>query len=67
MFQDLTSLVVDVGLATSKIGYGGDEAPKIYTPSYVSYPASMDGDKNFFAGNNNLSLNKTDLEIESIF
>ena len=43
MFQDLTSLVVDMGLSTTKIGYGGDEAPKIFTSSYVGLPTSMDG------------------------
>lgn len=43
MFQDLTSLVIDMGLANTKIGYGGDEAPKIYIPSYIGYPTGMDG------------------------
>lgn len=35
MFQDLTSLIVSIGTYSSKIGYGGDDAPKIMTPSYV--------------------------------
>ena len=37
MFQDLTSLVVDLGSATSKIGYGGDDAPRLTPASYVSH------------------------------
>ncbi len=36
MFQDLTSLVLDIGTYKSKIGYGGDDAPKLITNSYVS-------------------------------
>ena len=37
MFQDLTSLVIDLGTATSRIGYGGDDAPRITPPSYLSH------------------------------
>jgi actin-related protein len=39
MFQDLTSLVLDIGTYQTRIGYGGDEAPKIVTPSYIAYPS----------------------------
>jgi actin-related protein len=42
MFQDLTSLVLDIGTYQSRIGYGGDEAPKIVAPSYVASPAVME-------------------------
>lgn len=36
MFQDMTSLVVDIGTARSRIGYGGDDAPLLMPHSYVS-------------------------------
>ena len=36
MFQDLTSIVVDLGSYKSKIGYGGDDAPKLTPYSYLS-------------------------------
>ena len=36
MFQDMTSLVVDVGTYRSRIGYGGDDAPLLMPYSYVS-------------------------------
>lgn len=41
MFQDLTSLVLDIGTYQTKIGYGGDEAPKIIAPSAIAYSAAM--------------------------
>ena len=37
MFQDLSSLVVDLGSSHSRIGYGGDDAPRLTPASYVSY------------------------------
>jgi actin-related protein len=36
MFQDMTSLVVDIGTSRSRIGYGGDDAPLLMPHSYVS-------------------------------
>ena len=36
MFQDLTTLVVDIGTAYSRIGFGGDDAPKLMPHSLVS-------------------------------
>jgi actin-related protein len=36
MFQDLTSLVFDIGTYSSKIGYGGDDSPRIISSSYLS-------------------------------
>jgi actin-related protein len=35
MFQDLTSLIVDIGTNKTRVGYGGDDAPKIIASSYV--------------------------------
>lgn len=62
MFQDLTSLVLDIGSYQSRIGYGGDESPKIIAPSYVCSTSTMDeSDKKIFAGKKYLSLDKTDL------
>ena len=36
MFQDLSTLVVDIGTQRSRIGYGGDDAPKLMPYSYVN-------------------------------
>lgn len=36
MFQDLTTLVLDIGTSKSKIGYGGDDAPKLMVNSFIS-------------------------------
>lgn len=67
MFQDLTSLVIDIGSYQSRIGYGGDEAPKIVCPSAVAYSAVMDkSERKIMAGKKYFCLDKTDLEIESI-
>lgn len=42
MFQDLTSLVVDLGTSRSSIGYGGDDAPRLMPSSYVAqYDSAM--------------------------
>jgi actin-related protein len=42
MFQDLSTLVVDIGTQRSRIGYGGDDAPKLIPYSYVnSYDEAM--------------------------
>lgn len=42
MFQDLTTLVLDIGTLKSKIGYGGDDAPKLMVNSYVSKNGGME-------------------------
>lgn len=64
MFQDLTTLVLDIGTYQSRIGYGGDEAPKIIAPSYVCSATVMEeSERKVFAGKKYLSLDKTDLEI----
>lgn len=68
MFQDLTTLVLDIGTHSARIGYGGDEAPRLDVPSQVSYSATMgDEDKKLLAGNKYLDFDRTDREIESIF
>ena len=36
MFQDLTSIVVDLGTYRTRIGYGGDDAPKLMPYSFLS-------------------------------
>jgi actin-related protein len=36
MFEDLTSLIVDIGSHHTRIGYGGDDAPKLMPYSYVT-------------------------------
>jgi len=60
MFQDLTSLVLDVGTFKTKIGYGGDDAPKIIANSYVSRNTSMDleGNTKYLIGDKYLNLDR---------
>lgn len=36
MFQDLTSIVLDLGTSRTRIGYGGDDAPRLMPHSYVA-------------------------------
>lgn len=50
MFQDMTSIVVDIGTSKSRIGYGGDDAPLLMPHSYVSELGEMmqDVDKNHY-------------------
>ena len=73
MFQDLTSLVVNVGTCSTKIGYGGDDAPKIITPSFVGkccsdmIPEIGEDRGKLLTGQKYMSLNRPDLEIESVF
>lgn len=42
MFQDLTSLVLDIGTCKTRVGYGGDDAPKVVCSSYVARPTVME-------------------------
>lgn len=69
MFQDLTSLVLDIGTLKSKIGYGGDDAPKIIANSLISKNSSMDveGSGKYLVGDKYLNVERSDREIESIF
>ena len=41
MFQNLTTLVADIGVSHSKIGFGGDEMPRLICPSNVAAPVTM--------------------------
>lgn len=58
MFQDLTSLVLDIGTLKSKIGYGGDDAPKIIANSVLSKNSSMDveGTEKYLVGDKYLTI-----------
>lgn len=58
MFQDLTSLVLDIGTLKSKIGYGGDDAPKIISNSVISKNSSMDveGTEKYLVGDKYLNV-----------
>ena len=60
MFQDLTSLVLDIGTYKSKIGYGGDDAPKIIANSYLSRNSSMDveGSSKYIIGDKYLNMDR---------
>lgn len=44
MFDDLTSFVVDIGTHSARLGYGGDDAPKIIAPSYITCKTTMDNE-----------------------
>lgn len=63
MFQDLTSLVLDIGTHKSKVGYGGDDAPKIIANSYVLNNTSMDveGQSKYVIGDKYLSLDRENI------
>jgi actin-related protein len=70
MFEDLTSLVVDIGTRHTRIGYGGDDAPKLMPYSYVtSNSSSMETEDlpNFLVGDKYLYLDRSENEIHSIF
>lgn len=55
------SIVLDVGVYGAKIGYCGDEAPKIDTCSYMVCDNSLKGENSkYMAGNNILNANRTD-------
>lgn len=63
MFQDMTSLVVDIGTARSRIGYGGDDAPHLMPHSYVSSDGEAMNDvdhSNFLVGDKYLGLDRRD-------
>lgn len=70
MFQDLTSIIVDLGSSRTRIGYGGDDAPRLMPHSYVtSSPSAMSNEQEneYRAGDKNLWSNKSDTEIHSIY
>ena len=62
MFQDLTSLVIDIGTYKSKIGYGGDDAPKIISNSYLLKNTSMDveGQHRYLVGDKYFAIDRDD-------
>jgi actin-related protein len=55
-------LVLDVGTSKSKIGYGGDDAPRLISHSYISQNNSMDieGMEKFVVGDKYLHLDRED-------
>ena len=70
MFQDLTSLVVDLGTAHSRIGYGGDDAPKLMPHSCISSHSQtmeQEGNYSYLVGDKHLSTPLDQHEIHSIF
>lgn len=70
MFEDLTSLVVDIGTHHTRIGYGGDDAPKLMPYSYLTYnPTNMEAEDShkFLVGDKYLYLDRSQNEIHSIF
>jgi actin-related protein len=70
MFQDMTSLVVDIGTARARIGYGGDDAPLLMPHSLLSsYAEGMhDADRpRYNIGDKHLSADRPDNEVASIF
>lgn len=62
MFQDLTSLVLDIGTYKSKVGYGGDDAPRIIANSYVVNNTQMDveGYSKYTTGDKYLKIGRED-------
>ena len=69
MFQDMTSLVVDIGTARARIGYGGDDAPLLMPHSAVSSfgEAMRDASHPFLVGDKHLHADRSDNEVLSIF
>jgi actin-related protein len=61
MFQDLTSIVVDLGSARTRVGYGGDDAPRLMPHSYVSQSGSamsIEGESDYRVGDKYLWSDK---------
>lgn len=69
MFQDMTSLVVDIGTARARIGYGGDDAPLLMPHSAVSSfgEAMRDAAHPYLVGDKHLLTDRADNEVLSIF
>ena len=65
MFQDLTSIVLDIGTYKSKIGYGGDDAPKAILNSYLIKNTSMDveGHQRYLIGDKYFTIDRDDREV----
>lgn len=70
MFQDMTSLVVDIGTARARIGYGGDDAPLLMPHSLLAtHPSQMQdaGHSSYSLGDKQLFADRTDTQLASIF
>ena len=70
MFQDLTSIVVDLGTHLSRIGYGGDDAPKLTPYSYISQFSSAmteEASSDYRIGDKYLRSDRPDNNIMSIY
>lgn len=70
MFQDLTSIVVDLGSARTRIGYGGDDAPRLTPHSYLSQSASAmsnEEESEYRVGDKYLWSSRADNEVLSIY
>jgi actin-related protein len=70
MFQDLTSIVVDLGSQRTSIGYGGDDAPKLMPYSYLSrFGSAMSEEKgsDYRIGDKYLWSERADNELLSIY
>lgn len=70
MFQDLTSIIVDLGSSHTRIGYGGDDAPRLTPHSYVSQSASSmnsEGEGEYRVGDKYLWSSRADNEVLSIY
>lgn len=74
MFQDLTSIVVDLGTHRTRIGYGGDDAPRLMPYSYISLYSSNsseemieEGRSDYQVGDKNFWMERPDNEISSIY
>lgn len=70
MFQDMTSLVVDIGTARARIGYGGDDAPLLMPHSLLtSHSAAMHdtGHTPYSLGDKQLFADRPDSQLTSIF
>lgn len=65
MFQDLTSLVLDIGTHKSKFGYGGDDAPKAILNSFLLKNTSMDveGQHRYLIGDKYFTTDRDDREV----
>ncbi len=62
-------MVLDIGTSKSKIGYGGDDAPKIISNSAVLRNSSMDveGTNKYLVGDKYFGIEREDREVESIY
>ena len=70
MFQDLTSILVDLGTQHTRIGYGGDDAPRLMPYSSIThFPSAMseESTSEYQAGDKYLWTERPDNEVMSIY